>query len=255
MTNQKVTSYATLAEIYDEWDKLAGVDYIGAMTSKLEHFLPALFENQVGIDLGCGTGRLSIALAKGGAKIFAVDFSPSMLKVLKKKIKNKKLSIIPKQQDMRKLKINEAVDFVISFGDAMNHLQTEDQLRQTCSAVKKNLKKGGLFIFDLFNDLGYRQVLHKVSISDYPSFTIIYFGNYDPEHRNYIGKFTCFVKNGKSYLKKTDELKQYCFQDEEVKIILQESGFEMLHYETFNPFPHLPLGLYRSLYVARLCNY
>jgi ubiquinone/menaquinone biosynthesis C-methylase UbiE len=243
--------YKTLARIYDEWDKAVGVDYIGTMIPKIDgvfkkkSFLPFTIA-----DVGCGTGKLSIALSQRGIKCYAVDRSPSMLQEARRKVVRKKLPIVFKRQDMRFLQLPEKVDAVVSLGDALNHLLTEEDLRKTCDAVKKTLKKGGIFIFDLINEHGYSSVLSKTFLSETPRFDIFYQGHYNGEARLYQGKFICFIREGRTYVKKIDELSQYCFHDEEVKNILKNSGFNLIEYERFTPIPQFPLGDYRSFFAG-----
>lgn len=57
-------------------------------------FLPLLgdLKNKKVLDVGAGTGRLSLTLSKAGAQVTAVDVSEGMLKILKNK--DKKIEII-----------------------------------------------------------------------------------------------------------------------------------------------------------------
>ena len=62
----------TLNEIYDKWEK----------ESLKKAMSPSLAGKKV-LDIGCGTGRISLALAKLGADVTCADLSAAMLKHLK----------------------------------------------------------------------------------------------------------------------------------------------------------------------------
>lgn len=70
-----------------------------------EKFLPALgdLNNKKVLDVGAGTGRLSLRLSARGAKVTALDISPDMLEILNKKNK----PVIPAPQVAERIqKIN-----------------------------------------------------------------------------------------------------------------------------------------------------
>ena len=56
------------------------------------------------LDLGCGTGEMSIRLKKAGYSVLGIDISPEMLSIAADKAKEKKLEIHFANQDMRELK-------------------------------------------------------------------------------------------------------------------------------------------------------
>lgn len=66
--------YDRWADVYDEMDN--------ALIALEERELPALLGDLRGLqalDVGCGTGRLTLRLAEAGAEVTAVDFSEGML--------------------------------------------------------------------------------------------------------------------------------------------------------------------------------
>jgi SAM-dependent methyltransferase len=72
------------------WDRKAGSWDCGASPG-LEGVVAAVLETarprpgMTAVDLGCGTGRLTLALARMGLNVIAVDISPVMLKYLREK--------------------------------------------------------------------------------------------------------------------------------------------------------------------------
>ncbi|WP_298511302.1 bifunctional 2-polyprenyl-6-hydroxyphenol methylase/3-demethylubiquinol 3-O-methyltransferase UbiG [uncultured Kordia sp.] len=103
------------------------------------------------LELCCGTGRLTIPLAKDGHDITGVDITASMLEKAKVKASEAKVNIEFIEADMRTFNVSQQYDLIFIPFNSIHHLYTNDDLFQTLKAVKKHLKKDGLFIFDCFN--------------------------------------------------------------------------------------------------------
>jgi 2-polyprenyl-3-methyl-5-hydroxy-6-metoxy-1,4-benzoquinol methylase len=128
--------YSLWAEKYDSWPTVRGemqekgiLDIIGEVKEKDI------------LDLGCGTGKWSLILAKKGAKVTSVDNSKEMLNVLKEKKDNLKINILNK--DILKLKLNKKFDIII-MGLVIDHIKDIDELFKI---VSKHLKQEGIFLF------------------------------------------------------------------------------------------------------------
>lgn len=104
------------------------------------------------LDLACGTGSQVFWLAKQGYEVIGADINSSMLKIAKDKAKNEKLRLKFIKGDMRSLKVGE-FDAVITIFNAVGHL-TKLDFEEAMRNVYRNLKEGGLYIFDILN-LGY----------------------------------------------------------------------------------------------------
>ncbi len=113
----KMVKIVSIKEAYRLWAKRYEKDlpYLFEMESeKIIQLLGNLKGKNI-LDLGCGTGRYSILLAKKGANVFAVDFSKEMLTEAKKKARNAKIRITFKQYDLkRRLNLKEKFDVIIS---------------------------------------------------------------------------------------------------------------------------------------------
>jgi 2-polyprenyl-3-methyl-5-hydroxy-6-metoxy-1,4-benzoquinol methylase len=109
------------------------------------------FENAEILELCCGSGRLTIPLAKDGHNIAGVDNSKSMLEQAKTKAQHEKLEIHFIEADVRTLDLTKKYDLVFIPFNSIHHLYQNQDLFDTLNVVKKHLKDDGIFIFDCYN--------------------------------------------------------------------------------------------------------
>lgn len=103
------------------------------------------------LELCCGTGRLTIPIAKKGYNIVGVDLNESMLEQAKKKSSEAGQSIEFIKADVRTLELSEKFDFIFIPFNSIHHLYRNEDLFQTLNVVKKHLKRDGLFLMDCYN--------------------------------------------------------------------------------------------------------
>ena len=99
------------------------------------------------LDFTCGTGSQAFWLAKRGHNVTGCDISDSMLKVAKKKPKNKNITLL--KGDMRTKKIGK-FDACITIFNSIGHLTKQD-FEKAIRNIHENLKGDGIYIFDIFN--------------------------------------------------------------------------------------------------------
>ncbi|MFJ7646552.1 class I SAM-dependent methyltransferase [Lysinibacillus sp. NPDC097279] len=99
------------------------------------------------IDLACGTGRLTIPMAKNGYKLIGVDIHVGMIKEARKKAAHFDLPIEWVEQDCTTLKLTTKSNFIYSVGNSFQHFLTNQSQDDFFSSVHKHLEKGGVFIF------------------------------------------------------------------------------------------------------------
>lgn len=102
------------------------------------------------LDLGCGTASHIILLKKRGYDVVGVDFSFEMLRFAKQKIENEHLNIELYNEDIQKVRLHRKFDAVISMFDVIGYQTTNESLEKTFLTVRKHVKRGGLFIFDVW---------------------------------------------------------------------------------------------------------
>ena len=90
------------------------------------------------LDIGCGTGNLSLKLLKCGFSVVGVDISKEMLDILRNKTKNRSLKLVESDVDSFISKCKEKYD-VIAFSSVLHHLP--DYLETIENITKRFLRK------------------------------------------------------------------------------------------------------------------
>jgi 2-polyprenyl-3-methyl-5-hydroxy-6-metoxy-1,4-benzoquinol methylase len=101
------------------------------------------------LDLACGTGRITIALAKSGLACIGLDGTHSMLeKAITKSIG---LNISYTHGDMRDFKFEQKFDFISMAGNSFQALLTETDQEMMLTCVRSHLEIDGVFAFNTRN--------------------------------------------------------------------------------------------------------
>ncbi|MBN1897270.1 MAG: class I SAM-dependent methyltransferase [Spirochaetes bacterium] len=106
------------------------------------------------LDIGCGTGRHAIELAKRGYQVTGVDLSESQLARAGEKAKKEGLKIDFQKHDARKLPFEKEFDLVIMLCEGGFPLMETDEMNyEILKNAAKALKKPGRLIFTTLNGL------------------------------------------------------------------------------------------------------
>ena len=106
------------------------------------------------LDIGCGTGRHSIELAKRGYNLTSVDLSDSQLERAKQKASEEKVKIDFRKADARELNFNNEFDLVIMLCEgAFPLMETDEMNYRILQNAAAALKEKGKLIFTTLNGL------------------------------------------------------------------------------------------------------
>ncbi|MDD4899256.1 MAG: class I SAM-dependent methyltransferase [Candidatus Omnitrophica bacterium] len=106
------------------------------------------------LDIGCGTGRHSIELAKRGYNVTGIDLSSSQLVRAREKAKEAGVAIDFQTQDARNLTFDNEFDLVIMLCEGGFSLMETDEMNfEILKNASKALKNKGKFIFTTLNGL------------------------------------------------------------------------------------------------------
>lgn len=116
----------------------------------LRGFLPG--EHMKILDLGCGPGLYSEKMAEEGHRVSGIDFSERSIACAAERAREKKLDIDYRCMDYLQMDYDECFDLVILIYNDFSVLLPDERIR-LLENVYRALKKGGVFVFDVLNDL------------------------------------------------------------------------------------------------------
>ena len=99
------------------------------------------------LELACGSGEISIALARAGYTVDATDLSPSMIAAAQ--VKPHPDSITFRVMDMLEMETKQPVQAVVCYCDSLNYLTSLDQVAQFIQKAAALLKNSGVLLFDM----------------------------------------------------------------------------------------------------------
>ncbi|TCZ77045.1 class I SAM-dependent methyltransferase [Paenibacillus albiflavus] len=162
------------------------------------------------IDLGCGTGAITIPLAKSGMKVYGLDLSDDMLAIAHDKSEGVKLpagaSLMWMQGDLRNWELPESVDLVVSFCDCMNYLLEEADIEAAFEQVYHGLARNGLFLFDVHAPAVFRSYAEEQPfVLDEEDVSYIWTSELDEERMEIEHNLSIFVQQTNGAYHKIEE--------------------------------------------------
>lgn len=108
------------------------------------------------LDVGCGTGRHAVELAKRGFRVTGVDFSPEMLRVARGKAAVEGVAVEFVEADARTLDLGRSFDAAICLCEGgLSLIETSDQAerhdREILSAIARHVRPSGPFLCTTLN--------------------------------------------------------------------------------------------------------
>lgn len=150
--------YEALAGVYDrlngDIDYKGIADFIEACYKRYMNEKPSLV-----LDLGCGTGAMTIELASRGYDMTGLDISPDMLsRAYTRAAEAGQYGIMFLEGDMCDFELYGTVGSVVCCLDGINHLLEEDDVLDCFDLVHNYLDPDGLFIFDVNTPYKFRNI-------------------------------------------------------------------------------------------------
>lgn len=110
------------------------------------------------LDLCCGPGRCSIALAQSGFNVTGVDKTKFLLQKARSKARAAKTKINWVQMDMRDFVNADAFDLVLNMFTSFGYFDDKKEDLQVLSNIFSSLRSGGVFLIELMG----KEILAKI---------------------------------------------------------------------------------------------
>ena len=233
-------TYGAISRVYDklnsEIDYNRWADFIEDCFKK---FLPC--RPELVLDLACGTGSMTRALAARGYDMIGIDGSADILSVAMSRSQGGK-DILYLLQDMRKFELYGTVGSVVSCLDSINYLLSEEDLKKTFSLVHNYLDPDGLFVFDMntpykfeniYSDNAYileDEITEEYGDGESDTYSVFcgWQNQYDKESGICDFYLSLFEELDGTYKRSDEHQRERCYQKETVEKLLCECSFEVL---------------------------
>ena len=222
---------------FDSWAEIYDLIHVD-LTDDIKFYVEeALFSNGEILEIGCGTGRVTIPMAQMGANVTAVDISEAMLKTLSSKIYPNNINLKPIKMDMRSLSLPNRFDLIIiPFHGFQSLLQYEDQ-SECLESLRNHLARDGTLIIDLFvpdrNMLEQEQnkvyfIKNILLPDDNRSITLWHSSRFDIPHQIISTKlFIDINENGRMIESQAKDFSLRYIHRYEAEYLFKNSGFKL----------------------------
>ena len=229
-------AYGAFADIYDAFNEDANYDALAG------HILRQLrahgIHSGIVADLGCGTGDLTLALAKAGYDMIGIDLSEEMLCILREKMYEQgRQGILLLQQNLCALDLYGTVRAAVSTFDTLNHIGPSEQFERALCRSALFIEPGGILLVDMNTPYKHRAVLanHTYSL-EAEDVTCLWKNEWDESARcTHITVDMSYPGEEQHDVESFDE---YAYALADIRRACEAAGLEIEHVvdgETFGP--------------------
>lgn len=246
--------YDLIAHMYDringEIDYSCWADFIEKIFDRHMTVRPELV-----LDLGCGTGKMTLELSRRGYDMTGVDYSTEMLDVARSEAEKCGADVLWLCQDMTEFELYGTVDATVSCLDCINHLTTPSELDECFKLVHNYLIPDGLFIFDVNGKYKFENVYGDNSYVIEQDDNVCVWQNYYNKKTKLCDFYiSLFSRNADQSYTRSDEIQtERMYTIRSLKAHLRSAGFELLGaYSDFNFTPATDGD--DRIFVAAVCR-
>jgi SAM-dependent methyltransferase len=170
--------YQRLAALYDDLSAYDAPDYGRFCAAAQDYYRRPL---RAFLDLACGTGLLTRQFAARADTVVGLDRSEDMLREARARTAAGNVRFV--RQDFRDFSLGETFDAAACGGDSLNYLGAPGELAEVLRCVRRHLRPGGLFAFDVLDESAYRALAHLKVVASVGGEWFEFHNYYDPGSR------------------------------------------------------------------------
>ena len=141
----RVSSYDSIARLYEPWSRSVTEDVAFYVEEASDAEPPV-------VELGVGTGRITVPIAAAGIQVIGVDSSPGMLEVCREQVEVAGVSDLVDLRlgDLRDPPVEGRFELVVCPFRTYLHLHDDEERLAALRAARDLLVDGGRLVFDVF---------------------------------------------------------------------------------------------------------
>jgi ubiquinone/menaquinone biosynthesis C-methylase UbiE len=216
-------AYGALAESYDRLTN--DVDYSRVVAFYWDILDREGLRPKTAVDLACGTGSVSILLAKQGLRVTGVDLSEDMLSVAYSKTSGMENAPLFVCQDLSQLQLLRGVDLAVCALDSLDYIIDPMDCQKAISRVYKVLNPGGCFIFDVNTPQKLQAMDGQVFLDEDDDVYCVWRGEFDKKTNICTYGMDIFQRRGDLWARSEEVHEEYAYSQEQLTDYLRAAGF------------------------------
>ena len=216
-------AYEALAASYDRLTN--DVDYEATVAFYREILAAEDLRPRTAVDLACGTGSVSVLLAKQGLRVIGVDMSEEMLTVAQQKSDG---MVNPPRfvcQKLQNLALPRGVDLAVCALDSLDYITDPEDCAEAIRRVYRALNPGGIFIFDVNTPEKLRAMDGQVFLDEDDDVYCVWRGEFDEETNICTYGMDLFQRQGRLWQRSFEEHREYAYSARQLTGYLSAAGF------------------------------
>jgi SAM-dependent methyltransferase len=188
------------------------------------------------LELGCGTGRISIPLAQQGFEVTGLDVSRPMLDHARKKAEAEGVLVLWVEADFRDFSLGRRYGLVLLPFNTLAHLHCHESVEAFLACVRSHLLPTGRFIIDIFNprlEILIRDASQRYPVAEYEDpdgkGTVVISENNSYDRASQINRIKWYYRGGGGDGEVVRELNMRIFYPQELDGLLTSNGYVVEH--------------------------
>lgn len=227
-------SYESFARFYDALMENAEYD------KRSEYYHKLLCDNGIKdgilLDVGCGTGSMSLRMSGYGYEVIGVDPGIGMLMQARQKTAGTDILLL--NQSMETLDLFGTIDCAISTLDCINHIDSKENVQKGFEKVSLFMNPGGIFAFDVNTIYKHRNELGDNAFVIENENVFCTWQNSLNEDDSVEITLDFFEEEDGVYYRESESFTEKAYELNDISDMLEKAGFEVINiYDdmSFNP--------------------